>query len=58
MGWPNRRHKLKGGYNVSKKLLLSVFILSILALSSGCAVIAHGNRVGRRDLSKVKTFYV
>src|SRR3978361_326508 len=35
---PHQRRRLKGGGTVSKKFLLSVFILSVLALTSGCAV--------------------
>jgi hypothetical protein len=59
LGWPNRRHKLKGGNNVAKKFLLSVFIVSVLALSSGCAVNRATATVSAdSDLSKVKTFYV
>jgi hypothetical protein len=44
---------------VSKKFLLSVFILSVLALSSGCAVNRATATVSAdADLGKVKTFYV
>jgi hypothetical protein len=44
---------------VAKKFLLSVFIVSVLALSSGCAVNRATATVSAdSDLSKVKTFYV
>src|SRR3954463_12250163 len=59
VGWPNGCHKLKGGYHVSKKFLPSVFIVSVLALTSGCAVNRATATVSAdSDLSKVKTFYV
>lgn len=49
----------KGGYYMSKKFLFSVFILSVLVLSSGCAVNRATATVSAdADLSTVKTFYV